>query len=114
MDQPTYLELNITGTKQNVMPAANAAARIINLDSPKENFENRVKKMLENNFKHTIDSDTAEFSGRLVKCLALSICEDANIVVEAGNSNTTKLIGKRCYELCQDICRVGNSATKEA
>ena len=47
MDQPTYLELHITGTEQNVMQAANAAARVINQDSPSEYFENRVKKFAE-------------------------------------------------------------------
>ena len=62
MDQPTYLNLHITGNKQNVIQAANAAARIIQKDSPREYFENRVKDMLECNFKIMTESNIAEFS----------------------------------------------------
>lgn len=61
MDQPTYLKLHITGTEQSVTQAADSAARVINQNSPREYFENRVKNMLEHNFKKNVDSNMVEF-----------------------------------------------------
>ena len=58
MDQPTYLDLRITGTEQNVAQAANAAVRVIEQDSPPEFFEKRVKALLEYD---VLDSNTAEY-----------------------------------------------------
>ena len=56
MDQPTYLKLHITGTEQSVTQAADSAARVINQNSPREYFENRVKNMLESNFNKSFYS----------------------------------------------------------
>ena len=120
MDQPTYLELHITGTEQNVMQAANAAARVINQDSPLEYFENRVKNMLENNFKHTIDSDMVEFSVEEACYWAIyeeDISTIANTIVQASPDVKFHLFARitinfcEGYDTCVDIDYVSGEMT---
>ena len=112
MDQPTNLNLHITGTKQNVMQAANAAVRIINRDCPREYFENRVKNTLENNFKPTGDSDMAEFSLNTESYWAVSeedISAIADAIVQASPdvkfhlSACITITYEEGYDLCVDV-----------
>jgi len=122
MDQPTNLNLRITGTEQNVMKAANAAARIIKKDSPSEYFEARVKNMLENNFKTTGDSDMAEFSV-MEECYWAIYEEDisaiADAIVEASPdvkfhlSACITITYEEGYDLCVDIDYADGEMTKD-
>ena len=112
MAQPTYLNLCITGTERAVAQAANAAARIIQQDSPPKYFENRVKGMLEANFKATTDSNAAEFSVR-EECYWAIYEEDistiADAIVQASPdvkfhlSARITMTYEEGYDLCVDI-----------
>ena len=112
MDQPTYLKLHITGTEQNVAQAANAAIRVIQQDSPPKYFENRVKRMLEANFRTTTDSN-AEFSMGEELCYWAIYEEDistiADAIVQASPdvkfhlSARITMTYEEGYDLCVDI-----------
>ena len=109
MDQPTYLELHITGTEQNVAQAANFAARIINQNSPREYFEYRVKNMLENNLKNTIDSEVVEFSLNTESYWAIyeeDISQIANAIIQASSDVKFHLFARITMTYCEgyDTC----------
>lgn len=112
MDQPTSLELHIIGTEPNVTQAANAAARLIQQDSPSEYFENRVNDMLENHFHTTKDSNMVEFSVE-EECYWAIYEEDISAIADAiaQASPDVKFHLSACitmtyeegYDLCVDI-----------
>ena len=112
MDQPTYLKLHITGAEQSVVKAANAAARIIEQDSPRKYFEGRVQDLLKYGLRITGDSN-AEFSVDMDDCYWAIYEEDistiADTIVQASPdvkfhlSARITMTYEEGYDLCVDI-----------
>lgn len=118
MDQPTNLELRITGTEQSVAPAAEAAARIIAKDSPSEYFEQRVKNMLEGTIKATADPDIVAFALNRESYWAVAeedISAIADAIIQASPEVTLHLSARitMTYEEGYDTCVDINYASGE-
>jgi hypothetical protein len=118
MDQPTNLELRITGTEQSVAPAAEAAARIIAKDSPSEYFEQRVQNMLEGNIKATADPDIVAFALNRESYWAVAeedISAIADEIIQASPEVTLHLSARitMTYEEGYDTCVDINYASGE-
>ena len=118
MDQPTYLELHITGTEKNVTRAADSAARVINQNSPREYFETRVKNMLERNFKKNVDSNIVEFSVNEDCYWAVyeeDISQIADVIIQASPDVNFHLFARITMTYCEgyDTCVDINYASGE-